>query len=1674
MRTMSPNRSKQRPGSISAITRVFSLLLLGCALFSSALAQESVCAEVRIEIQQELTLERQAFDANMVINNGLTDLALENVVISVSFTDENGNPVLATSDPNDTSALFFIRIDTIDGIDTVNGGTIQPSSTADIHWLIIPAPGAADGAPGGKLFFVGATLSYEFGGEAEEVEVAPDFITVKPLPELTLDYFLTRFVFADDPFTQAIEPSEPFTLGVRVQNNGTGDAKRVKIDSAQPKIVENDQGLLINFEIIGSEVNAQPFAPTLLVDFGEIPSGGAATGRWSMITTLAGEFTEFTAEYSHSDELGGAVTSILQGANTHFLMRDVLVDEPGRDSVRDFLADDGDAIRVYESDNVDTEVTDQSTTASLVFSAQAGPDYFYDLTTAPTAGFMYVKLTDPFSGSRVLTGALRLDGKQLPLDNVWFSKERDTSNNFNYFLNLFDANSTGAYKLVFQDIGDVPQAPVIQFIPDRTVEEGNQVSFIVEASDPNGTIPALTATGLPTGATFADQGDGTGIFDWTPTTGQAGVYEITYVASDGQLEASRKALITVTGFNPDADDDGMDDQWELDNFGTLDRDGTGDFDGDGISDLDEFLNGTDPTRGDPPQAPMLNDPMAGEEVTELQPTLIVDEAVRTGNAAVTYDFEIYADAALTTLVTSVTGVAETDPEVTVTWQVDVALNDNTRYFWRVRAYDGAIYSPWSNGDFFVNTVNDPPGVFEISSPTPGSQVGTFNPLLAVTNAVDVDEDPLSYDFVVYADAALSIVVHSVTDIAEGTNGTTDWIVDIPLTENTLYYWQATAKDDEGAISPSPIGDFFVNTVNDAPSEPILVAPVDGAVIVTTNVVLEATDADDPDGDPLFYEFELDTVDTFDSPDKQMSGAIAEAGATTSWAVGVLAEDTVYYWRARATDGVAASPWVQASFLFDAFNSPPSVPTIQNPGDGAWVATLTPTLVVNPSVDVDSSEILYEFEVYADDTLTVLLADTLSMATDFTLSTPLTDNEFYFWRVRAQDDEGGISDWSPVSSFFVDDNGIDDPPVLVWKRPRADSVLSAGFVKLVWNDEDPDSNAVIALYYDTDNTGADGVLIADGIAEDPDTGADSFKWDTNGIARGRYWFYAIIDDGTSQEIVYTTASVDLQPEAIIFDNTTRNGYVRVGDWKRRAKVSGFYGKNYDQHIGFGISDAAQIYDNSDPGFSADGNWELIASGGKKYGDDYLRIDGRPEPNGAVFIDNKDDEFSTVGNWKTSKSLPGYYGANYAYHVAEGISSGGLRLDNKDATATFVGTWKNSKNAAGYLGNNYRFHNAGTGAEVFSWQADVVTGGDFLVYARWVAHPGLAASASYTVNHDGGATVTTVDQNVGAGEWQLLGTYTFTGGVSYGIDLASSLDGRVVADAIKLEPIAGAPPNTATWSFTPESSDTFEVLARWTSDVDHASNATYTIESAAGNTTIAVDQQLDGGIWVSLGNFPMTAGESYDISLTDEADGTVIADAIQIVPLNYQPAAATWAFTANSTGPHRLFAWWKNRNKNSDAVKYTIQDDTGATVVTVNQKLSGGQWNLLGTFDFTAGLQYSALVTNDADGLVVADAVLVNAVDAPPSTFTWLLDVPETDVYEVFVRLTSSPDRASDAELVLTHDAGTDTIPVNQQTNGATWNSIGTYTITAGSGATLVIDNDANGNVIADAVKLVPVP
>ena len=63
-------------------------------MLPSALAQDSLCAEAKIEIKQKVSLERQAFDAVMKINNGLDGSTLTGIAVNLTFQDANGQPVL--------------------------------------------------------------------------------------------------------------------------------------------------------------------------------------------------------------------------------------------------------------------------------------------------------------------------------------------------------------------------------------------------------------------------------------------------------------------------------------------------------------------------------------------------------------------------------------------------------------------------------------------------------------------------------------------------------------------------------------------------------------------------------------------------------------------------------------------------------------------------------------------------------------------------------------------------------------------------------------------------------------------------------------------------------------------------------------------------------------------------------------------------------------------------------------------------------------------------------------------------------------------------------------------------------------------------------------------------------------------------------------------------------------------------------------------------------------------------------------------------------------------------------------------------------------------------------------------------------------------------------------------
>lgn len=90
------------------------------------------------------------------------------------------------------------------------------------------------------------------------------------------------------------------------------------------------------------------------------------------------------------------------------------------------------------------------------------------------------------------------------------------------------------------------QPPAVTAPGIMTVVEGSLLTFTVTASDPDAdAITSLTTFGAPAGSTFTPNGTFTsGTFTWTPTTSQAGEYDVVFTAANAS-SGSATTHITV-------------------------------------------------------------------------------------------------------------------------------------------------------------------------------------------------------------------------------------------------------------------------------------------------------------------------------------------------------------------------------------------------------------------------------------------------------------------------------------------------------------------------------------------------------------------------------------------------------------------------------------------------------------------------------------------------------------------------------------------------------------------------------------------------------------------------------------------------------------------------------------------------------------------------------------------------------------------------------------------------------------------------------------------------------------------------------------------------------------------------------------------------------------------------
>lgn len=135
-----------------------------------------------------------------------------------------------------------------------------------------------------------------------------------------------------------------------------------------------------------------------------------------------------------------------------------------------------------------------------------------------------------------------------------------------------------------------------------------------------------------------------------------------------------------------------------------------------------------------------------------------------------------------------------------------------------------------------------------------------------------------------------------------------------------------------------------------------------------------------------------------------------------------------------------------------------------------------------------------------------------------------------------------------------------------------------------------------------------------------------------------------------------------------------------------------------------------------------------------------------------VDNSDGGFSTTGSWTTSTAnsgtynVPHFLNANYL-HDGDSLSGG-----SKSAT----------------------------------WTSPITSTGVYDVYLRWCGNKldtSRPDAAPVEINYNGGIVNFTVNQQINPGQWNLLGTWSFTGGSGDYLKITDADAGYTIADSVR---------------------------------------------------------------------------------------------------------------------------------------------------------------------------------------------------------------------------------------------------------------------------------------------------
>ena len=445
---------------------------------------ENTCAQVKLEIKQKLVLTRQAFRGTLTIENGSSN-AIEDILVDVNATNmETGFMA--------TSREMQIAIEKIEGFEGEKDGAwrLGAGKKGVATILFIPTKYAAP--ENLTTYSFGGTLSFKDGSTTQNRSLYPVSLQVKPSPELDLTYFMQRDVYGDNPLTpDVVEPVIPAEFSVLIHNKGKGDANNVRMITKKPEIVENEKGLLIDFDIISSSLNGgektMALDDDIATQFGTIAAGTASYATWDLTASLMGHFTEYDVSVTHVTDYGNPDLSLLDRVTIHELihsMNATIGDKVYRAWITNDVPDAEDAPdHIYFANGTDEELVTLSTETKM-----ERIDATHYRVTVPTdipRNWFYTAVANPAGKySKILSITDETNNRLLDAANFWttdYTMKDGIDPQLDYRLHIADIVSgkgVNTYIVEFEpipelrlDVKSITTVPADNQIAEKPIEQ---------------------------------------------------------------------------------------------------------------------------------------------------------------------------------------------------------------------------------------------------------------------------------------------------------------------------------------------------------------------------------------------------------------------------------------------------------------------------------------------------------------------------------------------------------------------------------------------------------------------------------------------------------------------------------------------------------------------------------------------------------------------------------------------------------------------------------------------------------------------------------------------------------------------------------------------------------------------------------------------------------------------------------------------------------------------------------------------------------------------------------------------------------------------------------------------------------------------------------------------------